>query len=64
MICDRCRQESIAHTMSMFNTEMICMKCKKKEQAHPLYEQARDAEAAAVANGNLNYRGVGKPADL
>ena len=48
----------------MFNTEVICMDCKAKEEKHPDYEAAREAEAAQVRAGNYNFAGVGKPADL
>jgi hypothetical protein len=50
--------------MSMFNTQLICMDCKSKERAHPDYKRAADAEHQQVVNGNRNYKGVGKPADL
>ena len=45
--------------MSMFNTQMICMECKDAERKRPDYEEARDAEAAEVARGNFNFKGVG-----
>ena len=50
--------------MSMFNEEHICMECKEKERRHPDYQRARDAEHEAVKNGNMNFSGIGKPADL
>lgn len=64
MRCQRCSKETAAHTMSMFNTETICLDCSAKEGRHPQYQAAVDAEAAAVRSGNLNFRGIGKPADL
>lgn len=64
MVCDRCRKETSAHTMSIFNTDNICMECYDKERAHPAYDEAKRLEGEAVAKGNYNYRGVGKPADL
>jgi hypothetical protein len=48
----------------MFDESMICMECKKKEEAHPSYEEARKKEAEEVRKGNYNYRGIGKPKDL
>jgi hypothetical protein len=64
--CDRCGADlnKTVHTMSMFNTDHICLACKSKEQAHPDYEKAREAETAAVRQGNMNFPGIGKPADL
>ena len=46
-------------TMSMFNTDCICMKCAKEERARSDYGQARDAEMDAVRNGNRNFTGIG-----
>lgn len=62
--CERCGRPSLATTMSIFNTETICMECSRREQEHPRYEEARQAEAEAVRQGNHNFRGIGKPADL
>jgi hypothetical protein len=62
--CQRCRAELVGSTMSRFNTEIICPECEAKERAHPDYPRARDAEAYAVRNGNYNFPGIGKPADL
>lgn len=64
MVCDRCRKETNAHTMSMFNTDEICMPCCDLERAHPGYAEAKRIEGEAVLAGNYNFRGVGKPADL
>ena len=50
--------------MSMFNEQEICMDCKDKEEKHPKYQEARDAEHREVMNGNYNFKGIGKPADL
>lgn len=51
-------------TMSIFCTDMICLDCKDKEVKHPLYKQAREAEAEAVRRGDYNFPGIGKPSDL
>lgn len=64
MICDRCSRETFVMTGSMFNTEMICLDCKRLEEQHPGYEQAREIESAAVRRGDFNYPGVGLPAAL
>lgn len=63
-LCDRCRGKTIATTCSMFNTEMICLPCKKREEEHPDYEMARKAEDAAVRAGNMNFQGIGLPSEL
>ena len=58
--CDRCGAPLTGgRTMSMFNTDCICMKCAKEERARPDYGKARDAEMAAVRNGDRNFRGIG-----
>ena len=64
MTCARCRKETDAFTMSMFNTQEICLDCKDKEKKHPKYQEASDAEMRAVRSGNYNYRGIGKPLAL
>ena len=57
--CQRCGGKSSSHTMSMFNTDLICMDCKGKETDRPDYEQATKAERAAVKSGNYNFEGIG-----
>ena len=64
MVCERCGKQTNTHTMSMFNMENICMECKDKERKHPKYREAQEAERQAVRNGNYNFPGIGKPADL
>jgi hypothetical protein len=64
MTCDRCGKDSLAYTMSIFNTDEICMACKDKERAHPAFEEARRVESEQVKAGNFNFQGVGLPADL
>lgn len=63
-LCDRCACETIVTTVSMFNTEIICLDCKKKEREHPLYEAAQLADDEQIRQGNYNFQGIGKPADL
>tara|TARA_R110001606_G_scaffold88991_1_gene200195 strand:- start:458 stop:607 length:150 start_codon:yes stop_codon:yes gene_type:complete len=48
----------------MFNTEMICLKCKEKEIKHEMYDVARKVESDQVRSGNYNYEGIGLPDDL
>jgi hypothetical protein len=62
--CDRCHGESLVQGMSYFNTDRICMDCKKKEKAHPDYQKAVEAEVEACRRGDYNYRGVGLPDGL
>lgn len=68
MKCERCKKEGNTHSMSFLNTEMICLKCKEKEKAHPLYQTARDVEFEQLQKGlqsegderkkYLNYPGL------
>ena len=62
--CERCGDKPFSHTMSRFNTQLICGPCEKKEREHPDYQRAADAELAAVKRGNYNFPGIGKPKDL
>jgi len=62
--CDRCGSRLQARIMSTFNTDTICMDCKRKEEAHPSYGRARRAEEEAFMRGNRNFRGIGLPSDL
>lgn len=48
----------------MFNTDTICLDCKKREETHPAYERARQTEQDAVRRGDLNFPGFGLPPDL
>lgn len=64
MNCDRCGKEMRAHTMSMFNTDLICLTCKAAERQHPKYAEAVAADEAACQAGEYNYPGIGLPADL
>lgn len=57
--CDRCGGDlSGGRTMSMYNTECICMACKRKERERADYKAACDAEIQAVRNGVKNYQGI------
>ena len=58
--CDRCGGSLAGgRTMSMFNTDTICLECKEKERKRPDYGRAEAAEIAAVKAGDRNFRGVG-----
>ena len=58
--CDRCGKETRMHTMSMFNTDLICMNCKVKERKDPKYKEAVEADNAAIRAGNFNFKGIGR----
>lgn len=64
MRCERCGSEARISICSIFNTEQICRGCREREEAHPDFERAREAEARAVRSGDYNFPGIGKPADL
>lgn len=58
--CDRCGGPlSGGRTMSMYNTDTICMDCADEERKRSDYKTARDAEARAVRSGDRNFRGIG-----
>lgn len=44
--------------MSMFNTQCICMDCKKKETQRADYKDAVDAEREEIKKGNYNFKGI------
>lgn len=58
--CDRCHGTlEGGRTMSMYNEDCICMRCKEKETKRSDYKQATDAEIEEVKRGNYNYKGIG-----
>ena len=58
--CDRCGKPLTGgRTMSMFNTDTICLECADAERKRADYEAARVAERAAVAAGDRNFKGIG-----
>lgn len=57
-VCDRCKQPTGGvTTMSMFNEDVICMKCKDDEKNDPEYQAAVEAEREEISKGNMNYKG-------
>ena len=57
--CDRCKGSTDGTTtMSVFNQDVICMRCKEDEKLDPDYKLAQDAEAEAIRNGDYNYPGL------
>ena len=59
--CDRCGADlsQTGSTMSTFNTETICVACKRDEKDAPGYRNADCAERDAVRQGDMNFSGVG-----
>lgn len=58
--CDRCGKDlNGRHTMSMFNTDIICMDCKAAERKREDYAQAQAADIAQIKLGNYNFQGIG-----
>jgi len=62
--CNRCGKKVNVLAMSMFNTQMICIDCEKKEIIHPDYEKAAATELSQLQDGNYNFEGIGLPSDL
>jgi len=58
--CDRCGKDAFGFTMSMFNTEDICMDCKTEEKKDPRYVAAVKADEDAIRSGNFNFKGIGR----
>ena len=57
--CDRCAKSlNNGRIMSMYNTQCICLECKKKEMHRADYKEAADAELEEVKKGNYNYKGI------
>lgn len=57
--CHRCGKKVSSHTMSKFNTDLICLTCSNKEKHHPDYDRAVETELAAIRQGNYNFPGIG-----
>lgn len=58
--CDRCGGSlKNGRIMSMYNTDCICMECKKKERERSDYKKAADAEREMLMKGVRNYKGIG-----
>ena len=58
--CDRCGgslQEG--RTMSMYNRQCICLKCKEAERKRDDYAAAVAADHEAIKQGNYDFDGIG-----
>ena len=57
--CDRCGGSlEGGRIMSMYNTQVICMECKAKEQRRPDYREAVEADNEAIRRGDRNFPGI------
>lgn len=57
--CERCHKPfDGARTMSMFNTQCICIACAEAERLDPEYRKAVEADHAEIRRGNYNYKGL------
>ena len=57
--CDRCGGSlQGGRTMSMFDTATICLACKAQERQRPDYQDALDADRAAIRRGDYNFKGI------
>ncbi|MBR2413422.1 MAG: gamma-glutamylcyclotransferase [Clostridia bacterium] len=58
--CDRCHKPLAGcRIMSIYNTQVICMTCKEKEQQRTDYRKAVEADHAEIRKGNYNFQGIG-----
>ena len=57
--CDRCKGDlTYGRTMSMFNTDCICMECAKNEKKDKDYKAAVKADMDEIKKGNYNFKGI------
>ncbi len=57
--CDRCDGSlDGGRILSMYNHDVLCMKCKEAERQRSDYRDAVDADNAAIRRGDFNYRGI------
>lgn len=59
--CQRCGKKTSSHTMSWFNTQLICLECSDKERQHPEFFRAVEADHEAMRRGDYNFPGIGYP---
>ena len=57
--CDRCGAPLTVRILSMYNEDVICMECKKKERQRPDYHEEVEADNAAIRRGDRNFKGIG-----
>lgn len=57
--CDRCGGKlDMGRTMSMFNTDCICIACSHKEKHEKDYSRALKADHDQIRKGNFNFKGI------
>lgn len=57
--CDRCGKElKSGRTMSMFNTDCICLECSYVEKKDKDYKKAVEADIEEIKKGNYNFKGI------
>ena len=57
--CDRCGGSlKGGRILSMFNTDVLCLKCKDEECKRPDYKAAQEADMAEIKKGNYNFKGI------
>jgi len=58
-LCQRCyKNTNGVTTMSIFNTDVICLDCCDAEKKDPDYKLACEIEANEWRNGNHNFTGM------
>ena len=58
--CDRCGKPlNGCRIMSMYNHDVLCMDSKDKETQRSDYQEAVQADRAAIRNGDYNFPGIG-----
>jgi hypothetical protein len=61
--CERCDAQNTTLTGSWFNTSMICLDCRAREEKHPHINIAKMIERKHTINGNMNFAGIGLSPD-
>jgi len=57
--CDRCGSPlDDGRTMSMFNTDCICIICCENEKHEKDYDKSLKADHEQIRKGNYNFRGI------
>ena len=59
-VCDRCGESlENGQIMSMFNTQTICMSCKREEERREDYQKALEEVRRQESLGNRDFEGIG-----